>query len=132
MRTAVRMLVVMTAAVALLVGCRSAPVKDVINEPVVVTGEKQATLQDVEKAIVRAGATLGWRMRSVEPGVMEGVLNVRGKHTAIVDITYDTRTYNIKYRDSSNLDYDGTNIHSNYNLWVETLSHGIQAQLVNL
>ena len=62
---------------------------------------------------------------------MEGTLNLRS-HTAIVDITYDTRTYSIKYKDSTNLGYDGRNIHSNYNGWIENLDKGIQTQLVNL
>jgi len=126
-----RGLILAAASVVLLAGCRSAPVRDVINEPVVVTGEKQATLDDVERAIVRAGSALGWRMRPVAPGQMEGTLNLRS-HTAIVDITYDTRTYSIKYKDSTNLGYDGRNIHSNYNGWIENLDKGIQTQLVNL
>ena len=105
--------------------------KDVINEPVGVTGDKQVTLHDVEKAIVRAGAGLGWQMRPVDPGVMEGTLYLR-KHVAVVNITYDTRTFSIKYKDSTNLNYDGTNIHSNYNGWIENLSRGIQTQLLNL
>jgi type IV pilus biogenesis protein CpaD/CtpE len=131
MRKALRVLVLAAASVALLAGCRSAPVRDVINEPVVVTGQRQATMEDVEKAIVRAGSALGWRMRPVAPGLMEGTLNLRS-HTAIVDITYDTRTYSIKYKDSTNLGYDGKNIHSNYNGWIENLDKGIQTQLVNL
>ena len=131
MRKALRVLVLAAASVALLAGCRSAPVRDVINEPVVVTGQRQATMEDVEKAIVRAGSATGWRMRPVAPGLMEGTLNLRS-HTAIVDITYDTRTYSIKYKDSTNLGYDGRNIHSNYNGWIENLDKGIQTQLVNL
>lgn len=104
---------------------------DVVNEPVVVTGQKQATLDDVEKAIIRAGAALGWKMRPVGPGVMEGTLHLR-KHVAIVAITFDTGTFSIKYKDSTNLDYDGTNIHSNYNGWIQNLTRGIQTQLMNL
>ena len=38
-------------------------------------------------------------------------------------------TYSILYRDSNNLDYDGVNIHSNYNGWVQRLSAEINAQL---
>jgi len=51
------------------------------------------------------------------------------EHVAIVDITYTKKAYNIKYKNSQNLSYDGTNIHSNYNGWVQNLSRQIQAQL---
>jgi hypothetical protein len=44
-------------------------------------------------------------------------------------VTYDTKTYNIQYKDSSNLDYNGTSIHKNYNGWVENLDKAIRSQL---
>ena len=51
---------------------------------------------------------------------------------AQVEIPYDRVTYSILYRDSNNLDYDGVNIHSNYNGWVQRLSAEINAQLSKL
>jgi hypothetical protein len=51
---------------------------------------------------------------------------------AKVDVKYDTKTYNITYKDSSNLEYDGKNIHKNYNGWIQNLDNGIRAQLSNL
>lgn len=110
----------------LLIGCRSAPVYDVTAAPV--SAPKAVTLQDVEKAIIRAGAGLGWQIVSREPGKAEGILALRG-HRAVVDITYDTKSYSIKYKDSSNLDYDGKNIHSNYNGWIQNLDKAMRTQL---
>lgn len=120
---------VIPSIVLLLVGCRVAPVYNVSSAPVVVA--KSVTLQDIEKAITRAGVGLGWQIMPRQPGRMEGVLVLR-THRAVVDITYDTATYSIKYKDSSDLQYDGSSIHSNYNGWIQNLDKAIRAQLITL
>jgi hypothetical protein len=118
--------VVIPSILLLLVGCRSAPLYNVDSTPVV--ANKAVTLADVEKAIMRAGAGLGWQIVARAPGQIEGTLLLR-THRAVVDIAYNTKTYSIKYKDSSNLDYDGTNIHSNYNGWIQNLDNAIRSQL---
>jgi hypothetical protein len=115
--------------VALLGGCRSANIYNVSAAPVV--ANKPVTLDDMQKAIVRAGAALGWQMKPVETGLIEGTLHLR-THMAKVHIKYDTTNYSITYKDSSNLDYDGTNIHKNYNGWIQNLDKAIRSQLSNL
>ena len=92
-----------------------------------------ATMENIEKAIIRAGMTLGWQMNPKGPGLVEGILNLR-KHQAIVDITYDSKTFNITYKNSVNLDYreNDKTIHSNYNGWIENLEKGIRAQVTVL
>jgi hypothetical protein len=117
-------------AAAALAACVQ-PIYNVKSAPVEAPGGKAPTMAEVEKAIVRAGSGLGWRMQPVTPGHVVGTLNLR-THTAVVDITYDTRTYNITYKDSQELGYDGTNIHKNYNGWVQNLDKGIRTQLLNL
>ena len=109
-----------------MVGCRSAPLYNVTSSPV--SAPKPVTLADVEKAIARAGVGLGWQIIPREPGKIEGVLALR-THRAVVDIAYDTKTYSIVYKDSVNLDFDGTNIHSNYNGWIQNLDKAIRTQL---
>ena len=88
-------------------------------------------MDDMQKAIVRAGAGLGWQMKVAEPGLIVGTLRLRS-HMAVVDIKYDTKAYSITYKDSSNLDYDGANIHKNYNGWVQNLDNAIRVQIANL
>ena len=120
------------AAVVLLTGFGAgAPIMDVVSAPI--PPNPSATMEAVEKAILRAGLTLGWQMTPRGPGQVEGVLNLR-KHQAVVDITYDTRAYNITYRASTNLDYDAgrRTIHSNYNGWIQNLDKGIRAQVTVL
>jgi hypothetical protein len=114
----------------LIVGCTGQPVVQVAEAPI--SANKPAvTMDDVNKAIVRAGTTLGWRLQTVSPGKIVGTLNLR-EHVAVVDIAYDTKTYSITYKDSRNLDYKGATIHRNYNGWVQNLDKSIRAQLMTL
>jgi hypothetical protein len=120
------------AVVVLLTGFGAgAPIYNVVSSPI--PPNPAATMENIEKAIVRAGLTLGWQMAPKGPGMVEGVLNLR-KHQAIVDVTYDTKNFNITYKNSTNLDYvakDRT-IHSNYNGWIQNLEKGIRAQVTVL
>jgi hypothetical protein len=120
---------VLTTTLILLVGCTTQPVYDVNQAPI--TASRQPTMADVERAIRVAGASLGWQMTPKGPGQMEGTLNLR-THRAVVDVRYDTQTYSIKYKDSSNLNYDGSNIHKNYNGWIQNLDKAIRAGLAGL
>ena len=92
-----------------------------------------ATLENIEKAIMRAGLTLGWQIAPKGAGRAEGVLVLR-THRAIVDITHDTRVFSITYKDSVNLSYRESDrtIHSNYNGWIQNLEKAIRAQVTVL
>ena len=111
-------------------GCRSNPVYNV-EGAAVISGKTNASLDDVQKAIMRAGGTLGWVMTPAGSGEVLGTLRLR-KHVAVVSIKFNARTYSILYKSSENLDYDGKNIHSNYNGWIQNLHKAIQAQLTHL
>jgi hypothetical protein len=89
-----------------------------------------ATMENIGKAIIRAGQTLGWQITPMGPGKAEGVLVLR-RHRAVVDISYNTTSFSIHYRDSVNLDYDAQDktIHSNYNGWIRNLEKAIRAQV---
>jgi len=108
-----------------LAGCRTAPVYNVVSDSL--SAPSNASLSQVTKAIKLAGANLGWAMTSKKPGHLVGKLAIR-KHRAEVDIRYNTKTFSITYRSSQNLKYDGTNIHSNYNGWIQRLRNAILAQ----
>lgn len=124
-----RLLVVLIISVIFVAGCRSNPVLNVENAVIGITASnKKLTLADVRKAIINAGATRGWSFTKVDSNHLVGTLVLR-RHTAIVDVTYDTKSYSIKHKDSINLDYDGTNIHSNYNSWIRKLRKSIDVQL---
>jgi hypothetical protein len=116
-------------AVAVLAGCRVAPVQDIVDAPVVEPGSgPKLTADQVKLAIQRAGASLGWQIREVQPFLLEGTLDLRS-HMAQVNIPYSAERYSIVYKDSKNLNYDGKNIHSNYNSWVQNLDRAIKVQM---
>lgn len=107
-----------------LIACRSGLVYNVVNDQFLTTAP---TLDDAGKTIKLAGASLGWQVKQAEPGHLIATLPIRA-HVAIVDITHDTKQFTIMYKNSTNLDYDGTNIHSNYNGWVLNLQNAIVAR----
>ncbi|CAC9601454.1 hypothetical protein BHECKSOX_1110 [Bathymodiolus heckerae thiotrophic gill symbiont] len=115
---------IIAVTLALLVGCGTAPVRNV--DSAMIPGE--VSISNVEKAIVRAGSGLGWMMSKKSDGHILGKLALR-EHLAVVDITFDKKSYSIKYVNSSNLKYSGGKIHTNYNGWIENLEKAINIQL---
>ena len=122
---------IIAAGILLVAACAPAPVLNISKAPVQTVSGHKASLDEVGNAITRAGVALGWQMQTVKPGNIVGTLNLRG-HTAVVDITYDTKTYSITYKDSTNLKYNGEKIHKNYNSWIQNLDRDIRAQLSTL
>jgi hypothetical protein len=86
----------------------------------------------VAKAIRLGGAQRGWLVTRQDPGAMELTLNIR-THMAKVGVKYDTRSIQLTYLDSTNLDYEEKKgnryIHRNYPKWVNNLSNDITVQL---
>jgi hypothetical protein len=123
----VTLVALLVVALVGLNGCRTAPIQDVPSTPVPTS---TATMESVEKAIMTAGYGLGWSMKRVRPGLIEGTLLLR-KHRAVVEIPYSASSYSISYKDSSELNYSPTNrtIHSNYNGWIQNLDNAIRGQL---
>ena len=113
---------VIAAAAFGLAGCAT-PIYNVQSAPFLHPG----TLETRTAQIQRAGAGLGWQMDPIRPGVMRATLNLR-THVAVTEITYDAQRFAIRYVDSSNLGYDGTNIHKNYNGWIHNLERAISQQ----
>lgn len=128
MRSALKVLI--PAIALLVVGCRTlVPIYEVQQAPLVAS--RALSMAEVERAIRTAGAGLGWQMVERGSGNLEGILFLR-EHRAVVDIRYDTNSYSIRYKDSSNLNYDGSTIHPNYNGWVQNLQRAIRAQVSGL
>lgn len=119
-----------------LASCRMSQLQSIENAPVAYQPGEERTLDQVEKAITRGGASLGWVMSPAGPGRLIGTLHLRS-HVAIVDITFNTKTYSIKYKDSTNLKYrkdsDGTEyIHSNFIGWIQNLQTSINRELLTM
>jgi len=113
--------------VTALAACNVAPIYNVKGSPIATASGKPPTMQQVQTAILTAGTALGWQISNDKPGKMTGRLNLR-THQAVVDIDYDTKQYNITYRDSVDLGAKDGTIHKNYNSWVQNLDNRIRAQ----
>ena len=124
-------MVVACLVVTVVAGCRGGgQIYNVKDAPVQTATGKEPSMEDVQKAIIQAGAGLGWTMAVVKPGEIMGTLNVRS-HQAVVTIPYTTKTYSILYKDSSNLKYnaDKQTIHENYTAWIQRLDGAIRSRL---
>lgn len=123
--------VVACLALAVMAGCRGGgALYQVKDAPIQTASGKEATMEEVQKAIIGAGAALNWQMALVKPGEMLGTLNVRS-HQAVVTIPFTTKTYSILYKDSSNLKYDADKqtIHESYTGWIQRLDIAIRSRL---
>ena len=121
----------LAAAVAALTtaGCQLQPIYEVNRA--IVPQESDWTLEDMTRAIQRAGARRGWDMRIIEPGVIEGRLR-KPDVQAIVDIDYTPFEFNIHYKSSENLGHSGDRINSAYNRWVYNLESDIRREFLRM
>lgn len=126
MRKVLKLSGTVLAGLLLLSGCRGATVYNVENSPI----EAKVPSSKVYDAIKLAGASKGWIITSVRPGLAMGKLNARA-HSAVVEIPYTENSFSIIYKDSTDLNYDASNnqIHKNYNGWIKNLENAINLQL---
>jgi hypothetical protein len=118
-------------ALVAVTGCRGGgEIYNVKDAPVMTASGNSPSLEDVQKAIITAGTLLNWNMAVVKPGHIVGTLNVRS-HQAVVDIMYNSKTYSITYKDSTNLKYDAEKktIHEQYRNWIQNLDNNIRGRL---
>lgn len=116
----------MCAILALsLAACATvAPVRNASQQPVP-AGLSQA---QVGKIVNSSASTLGWNVAMAQPGFMSATMSVAAS-SATVSIPYTSSSYSILYKASQNMQYDGSQIHSDYNYWVQTLNDKIQDNL---
>lgn len=126
-------LVLATMALLLISGCRTVPVRNIENAPLVTTSQAHPDMQKIGDAIIKAGTGLGWRMAQKDAGLIIGSLSVR-THRADVEIIYNHKNYNIIYKDSRNLKYNSekSTIHRQYNNWIKNLDLAIQKEVVSI
>lgn len=129
MRKILKLSGIVFVGLLLLTGCRSASVYNVENSAI----QSNISSSKVYEAIKIAGASKGWIITSIKPGLAMGKLNARS-HSAVVEIPYTENNFSIRYKDSINLNYDASTgvIHSNYNGWIQNLENAINVQLAAL
>ena len=83
----------------------------------------------LRRLILEAARAHQWQLADERPGVL--VLKLQAdSHGATIDVPYDDTGFQIKYRESVDLDYavEGgrTMIHPRYNRWISLLSNEIR------
>jgi hypothetical protein len=99
--------------------------------PAVRASGQPATPQQILAAMQTVGPSRGWQVAPSGADKAIATLNVRGKHSVSTEITFAPGQYAIKYRDSSNMNYEpGSNvIHPKYNMWVQAFIDDVRIQL---
>lgn len=111
----------------LLASCaRQQPVLNLQNQSI----QAELTNSQIKKAILQGGATRGWQMREIKPGLIRGTVDRSGHH-AEIEIPYSNKSYSINYVSSTNLMAKDGSIHRNYNKWVKLLDEAIQKALAH-
>ena len=129
----VRNLLGSRALVTILIGLAvascstSRPIYNVASTPITVPSGQPSAAQ-VRAAIVEAATNRGWIVKDDVPGRIQLELLVRN-HMATVNVDYSQSSYSITYQDSENLNYDGSEIHRNYNRWIMNLQREINQKL---
>lgn len=110
------------------------PIEPQENIPVPAVVSATVTPEKVRHAFIVAGAQRGWTFTDAGEGKLKGKLEVRDKHSATVEVTYDAKKYSVRYLDSYNLKYEVLNgvaqIHPFYNKWVKALIEDVNRNLI--
>lgn len=123
-------LLALSLVFVVLAGCKSTiPVPQYVDQPVAQYGDTKSTIKDVERSIVRAAASLGWKTKVKSEGEILATLDIR-KHQLVVLIKHDDKNLTVEYQSSLNLKYDGEKIHRQYANWVTNLLRAIDVQNV--
>lgn len=85
-------------------GCKSTPIRNVDHAQFV--APSYASLEDIEKAIIRGSLKAGWRTKTLTPGkLLASYSYKRNRYGAVVKILFDRESYQIQYHSSHNLKY---------------------------
>lgn len=115
---------------------RVEPLVNIENQLVARADGKPLSAEQVKSGIIAGSVRQRiWTLTPVKPGQITATMNVRNKHTAVVDITYSAKSFSIKYRESNNLLYEKDEngveqIHRNYNRWVQGLRQNITQEIL--
>ncbi|MEO7478329.1 MAG: hypothetical protein ABIT64_03745 [Lysobacteraceae bacterium] len=111
----------------------SIPLQSPQHADFTVSGNGLPSLDKVRDAIVQAGASRGWMVTAEQPRQLTLRNVIRGKHTVVVNVSYNSRGVDVSYVSSDNLNYemrgDVAYIHPKYNEWVEKLLVDIVAKV---
>ncbi|RCS57493.1 hypothetical protein [Parvibium lacunae] len=107
---------------------------DPIQEPIGMLPDASTPSADrIQRSLLAAAARLGWVIQPDGVGGYDASLSLRS-HRVIVNITISNNQFIVKYKESTNLNYEvtstGTQIHPSYQKWVKNLINETRSNLV--
>ena len=109
------------------------PVLEIRNESLLL--KDTFSLAEIEPTIIQAAERRRWKIEKLGPGRIKGKLNSRNRFDLTVETTFTT-TVSIRYLDSRQLRFDGSDIHWKANRWMRIYDHlssgVVEAQCVGL
>ena len=128
---------VLTAFLSLNVAARSpAPIINYENIVVTTGSGKSLISEQVNQAIVTAAGVKNWTIAFQTEETLQATLNVSGKHTIVIEVTYSADKYSLLYKESTNMKYGVRHgqpvIHPHYNKWVQDFRSTIRTELLKL
>ncbi len=85
-------------------------------------------VSELQPVVENAASGKGWKLSGVQTGSFTGMREWGGgKHSVVVDVSYNPKGFSISYKDSQGLTYTGTTIHHSYNEFVIQLENAIKA-----
>ncbi len=95
---------------------------------------KASTPTQVRRAIIIGGQHHGWKPVADKPGVLTLTAS-SGQHRLTVDVLYDAHSFQVKYKDSANLNEeksgDKITVHPKVNRWLSDLADDIRGAAVD-
>ncbi len=132
MRLTTRLIVTLFAAFALTAAAGCTRTQEDFK-PRALGAKSSPSLDAVTGAVLRAGQKQGWQMTMVRPGLVQARNEWGGgKHNIVVDVTYSTSEYSIKYVSSKNLKKGDGTIHRSYNRLTNRLYDAIREETQKL
>jgi hypothetical protein len=123
-----RFLFVVIAAIA-IAACQSEPIYNPKRS--IPLSAQNLGMDRIERAIIEGGQQRGWVFERAAPGHLVASQS-QMKYDAVVDIRFDTQTYEIMYRSSRGMREQPGTIHAHYNFWIRNLQSDIDGRLNNL
>jgi len=129
------------------------PIVNYENVVINTNNSKKLSSGEIKAAITNVANRQNWQIADNGEGKLAGTLNVRNKHTIVVNISYTPESFSVTYKDSTNMKYavsddvvrdsqspwliKATNnkqfvIHPFYNRWVKSLVDAIRSELQKL
>ena len=112
-----------------LLACNSTQPLLSVHQPVPATAPALQEQQLMQRTLVSALVRRKWQVEQTLPNQVLAKIELRGEQSASIAIDYDASGYDIRYRDSQNMDYADGQIHKRYNGLVKKLNRTIAQEM---